>query len=72
MVRNIAWAHAGANRELCGSGRELGYAGVLLQHAVLDRALHSAVSRMTEQALILVKQQLTAKPSTGQARLVGT
>ena len=45
MNQNTAWAHWSAVREFLESGRELGHAGLLIQHSVLDRPIMSSLSQ---------------------------
>lgn len=49
MAMNTAWAHFQATRELLGTGRELGHQGLLIEHTVLDRAIHTSLSRHMQE-----------------------
>ena len=70
MNQKTDWAHWSAVRELLESGRELGHAGLLIQHSVLDRAIMSSLSRHFGSAFRLAHEHFTQGMGPGQKWLV--
>ena len=70
MNQKTAWAHWSAVSELLESGRELGHAGLLIQHSVLDQAIVRSLSMHLGSAFCLAHEHFTQGMGPGQKWLV--
>ena len=70
MDTKTGWAHFAACQELLATGRQLGHAGVLVEHSVLDRGIQSSVARLLEQNIRMSHDALTSGMSLGRKWLV--
>ena len=70
MHTKTGWAHFAACGELLGTGRQLGHAGVLVEHSVLDRGIQSSVARLLEQNIRMAHDVCTSRMSLGRKWLV--